>query len=199
MYAQVNTLDLSPAGTLLATGTKEGTLTVWDLASPVPLNQLTCHSGKIHQVAFSPGECVYVWTDVCGLSGGGHFIKLCVCSDSRHILSVGEDSCLAVTDVQTGMLIATVHAELEQRWAEHSIYCTVIHVKELLWQLPVLSMLKISVLLLGASAGMETRCCLEGCQEISACGTCLAVKSPIRYLLLTQVNTHRRVEKPEIS
>lgn len=47
--------------------------------------------------------------------GGGHFIKLCVCSDSRHILSVGEDSCLAVTDVQTGMLIATVHAELEQR------------------------------------------------------------------------------------
>lgn len=58
MVAQVNTLDLSPAGTLLATGTKEGTLTVWDLASPLPLNQLTCHSGKIHQVAFSPGECV---------------------------------------------------------------------------------------------------------------------------------------------
>uniref|UniRef100_A0A9J8CXI3 Neutral sphingomyelinase (N-SMase) activation associated factor n=1 Tax=Cyprinus carpio carpio TaxID=630221 RepID=A0A9J8CXI3_CYPCA len=85
----VNTLDLSPAGTLLATGTKEGTLTLWDIANPLPLNQLTCHSGKIHQVAFSP--------------------------DSRHILSVGEDSCLAVTDVQTGMLIATVHAELEQR------------------------------------------------------------------------------------
>lgn len=87
--AGVNTLDLSPAGTLLATGTKEGTLTVWDLASPLPLNQLTCHSGKIHQVAFSP--------------------------DSRHILSVGEDSCLMVTDVQTGMLIATVPAEQEQR------------------------------------------------------------------------------------
>uniref|UniRef100_A0A8C1LXX7 Neutral sphingomyelinase (N-SMase) activation associated factor n=1 Tax=Cyprinus carpio TaxID=7962 RepID=A0A8C1LXX7_CYPCA len=83
--AGVNTLDLSPAGTLLATGTKEGTLTLWDIASPLPLNQLTCHSGKIHQVAFSP--------------------------DSRHILSVGEDSCLVVTDVQTGMLIATVHAE----------------------------------------------------------------------------------------
>lgn len=77
----------------------------------------------------------------------------------------------------------------------HSTYCTMIHVKELSCQhaeLPVLSMLKISVLLLGASAGMETQCCLEGCQEISACGTCLAVKSPIRYLLLTQVNTHRK-------
>ncbi|CAM4532733.1 unnamed protein product [Leuciscus chuanchicus] len=87
--AGVNSLDLSPAGTLMATGTKEGTLTVWDVTSPVPLNQLTCHTGRIHQLAFSP--------------------------DSRHILSVGEDSCLAVTDVQTGMLIATVHAEQEQR------------------------------------------------------------------------------------
>uniref|UniRef100_A0A673G4T2 Neutral sphingomyelinase (N-SMase) activation associated factor n=1 Tax=Sinocyclocheilus rhinocerous TaxID=307959 RepID=A0A673G4T2_9TELE len=85
--AGVNTLDLSPAGTLLATGTKEGTLTLWDIANPLPLNQLTCHSGKIHQVAFSP--------------------------DSRHVLSVGEDSCLVVTDVQTGMLLATVHAEQE--------------------------------------------------------------------------------------
>uniref|UniRef100_A0A671K9I4 Neutral sphingomyelinase (N-SMase) activation associated factor n=1 Tax=Sinocyclocheilus anshuiensis TaxID=1608454 RepID=A0A671K9I4_9TELE len=87
--AGVNTLDLSPAGTLLATGTKEGTLTLWDIANPLPLNQLTCHSGKIHKVAFSP--------------------------DSRHVLSVGEDSCLVVTDVQTGMLLATVHAEQEQR------------------------------------------------------------------------------------
>ncbi|KAI7814560.1 protein FAN isoform X1 [Triplophysa rosa] len=87
--AGVNTLDLSPAGTLLATGTREGILTVWDVSSPLPLHQLTCHSGNIHQVAFSP--------------------------DSRHILSVGEDSCLAVTDVQTGMLISTVQAEEEQR------------------------------------------------------------------------------------
>lgn len=56
LYTQVNTLDLSPAGTLLATGTKEGILTVWDVSSPLPLHQLTCHSGNIHQVAFSPGE-----------------------------------------------------------------------------------------------------------------------------------------------
>ncbi|KAA0723860.1 Protein FAN [Triplophysa tibetana] len=87
--AGVNTLDLSLAGTLLATGTREGILTVWDVSSPLPLHQLACHSGNIHQVAFSP--------------------------DSRHILSVGEDSCLAVTDVQTGMLISSIQAEEEQR------------------------------------------------------------------------------------
>lgn len=56
LYTQVNALELSPAGTLLATGTKEGILTVWDVSSPLPLHQLTCHSGNIHQVAFSPGE-----------------------------------------------------------------------------------------------------------------------------------------------
>lgn len=56
LHAQVNTLDLSPAGTLLATGTREGVLTLWDVSSPLPLHQLTCHSGNIHQVAFSPGE-----------------------------------------------------------------------------------------------------------------------------------------------
>uniref|UniRef100_A0AAR2JE28 Neutral sphingomyelinase (N-SMase) activation associated factor n=1 Tax=Pygocentrus nattereri TaxID=42514 RepID=A0AAR2JE28_PYGNA len=85
----VNTIALSPAGTLLASGTKEGSLSVWDIASCSLLHQIACHSGKIHQVAFSP--------------------------DSRNILSVGEDSCLKVTDVQTGMLLSTVPAEDEQR------------------------------------------------------------------------------------
>ncbi|XP_030635744.1 protein FAN isoform X2 [Chanos chanos] len=87
--AGVNTIALSPAGTLLASGTKEGTLSVWDITSSSLLHQLNCHSGKIHQMAFSP--------------------------DSRHILSVGEDCCLKVTDVQTGMLISTVSADEEQR------------------------------------------------------------------------------------
>lgn len=87
--AGVNTIALSPAGTLLASGTKEGTLSVWDLASFSLLHQLTCHSGKIHQVAFSP--------------------------DSRNILSVAEDLYLKVTDVQTGTVLSTVFAEEEQR------------------------------------------------------------------------------------
>ncbi|KAG5268463.1 hypothetical protein AALO_G00212870 [Alosa alosa] len=87
--AGVNCIAVSPAGTLLASGTKDGILSIWDIGSLSPLHQLNCHSGKIHQMAFSP--------------------------DSRHILSVGEDSSLKVTDVQTGMLISTVPAEEEQR------------------------------------------------------------------------------------
>uniref|UniRef100_A0A8C7DG45 Neutral sphingomyelinase activation associated factor n=1 Tax=Oncorhynchus kisutch TaxID=8019 RepID=A0A8C7DG45_ONCKI len=87
--AGVNTINLNPAGTLLVSGTKDGTVTIWDTSSSVQLHQVHCHSGKIHDVAFSP--------------------------DSRHILSVGEDSCLKVIDVQTGMMISSVQADEEQR------------------------------------------------------------------------------------
>uniref|UniRef100_A0A6Q2WWP1 Neutral sphingomyelinase (N-SMase) activation associated factor n=1 Tax=Esox lucius TaxID=8010 RepID=A0A6Q2WWP1_ESOLU len=87
--AGVNTISLNPAGTLLVSGTKDGTASIWDTSSLAQLHQVHCHSGKIHDVAFSP--------------------------DSRHILSVGEDSCLKVIDVQTGMMISSVQADEEQR------------------------------------------------------------------------------------
>ncbi|XP_014036456.1 protein FAN [Salmo salar] len=87
--AGVNTINLNPAGTLLVSGTKDGTATIWDTSSSVQLHQVHCHSGKIHDMAFSP--------------------------DSRHVLSVGEDSCLKVIDVQTGMMISSVQADEEQR------------------------------------------------------------------------------------
>uniref|UniRef100_A0AAY4E125 Neutral sphingomyelinase (N-SMase) activation associated factor n=1 Tax=Denticeps clupeoides TaxID=299321 RepID=A0AAY4E125_9TELE len=87
--AGVNTIALNPAGTLLASGTKEGTLSLWDIPSFTLLHQMPCHAAKIHHMAFSP--------------------------DSRHILSVGEDVTMRVTDVQTGMLISTIPTEEEQR------------------------------------------------------------------------------------
>ncbi|XP_074549891.1 protein FAN isoform X2 [Halichoeres trimaculatus] len=87
--AGVNSISLSSAGTLLVSGCKDGTITIWDTSSYSPLQQVHCHSGTIHQVAFSP--------------------------DSRHVLSVGEDCCMKVTDVQTGMVMSSVKAEEEQR------------------------------------------------------------------------------------
>ncbi|KAM6282415.1 protein FAN isoform 3-T3 [Porphyrio hochstetteri] len=85
----VNTIDLNAANTLLASGTKEGTITVWDISTATVLHQLPCHSGTVFDVAFSP--------------------------DSRHLLSAGEDCCFKVIDVQTGMLISSVTAEEPQR------------------------------------------------------------------------------------
>ncbi|KAM4533381.1 protein FAN [Odontesthes bonariensis] len=87
--AGVNTVGLNPAGTLLVSGCKDGSVTIWDTSSYGILQQVHCHCGAIHHLSFSP--------------------------DSRHILSLGADSCMKVTDVQTGMVISSVKAEEEQR------------------------------------------------------------------------------------
>ncbi|XP_075870966.1 protein FAN isoform X3 [Nelusetta ayraudi] len=85
----VNTIALNPAGTLLVSGCKDGTATIWDTSGYATLQQVQCHSGTVHHMAFSP--------------------------DSRHVLSVGADLCMKVIDVQTGMVMSSVKAEEEQR------------------------------------------------------------------------------------
>ncbi|XP_072306632.1 protein FAN [Eucyclogobius newberryi] len=98
--AGVNSINLSAAGTLLVSGCKDGTVSIWDTQSHEALQQVPCHSGTIHLTAFSP--------------------------DSRHILSVGEDCCMKVIDVQTGMVMSSVKADEEQRcfcWDGSSALC----------------------------------------------------------------------------
>lgn len=85
----VNTIDLTASNSILASGTKEGTISVWDVTTATVLHQLPCHSGTVFDAAFSP--------------------------DGRHLLSAGEDCCFKVIDVQTGMLISSVTAGEPQR------------------------------------------------------------------------------------
>uniref|UniRef100_A0A665X3Z6 Neutral sphingomyelinase (N-SMase) activation associated factor n=1 Tax=Echeneis naucrates TaxID=173247 RepID=A0A665X3Z6_ECHNA len=108
----VNTIGLSPAGTLLVSGCKDGTVTIWDTSSYEMLQQVHCHTGTIHHTAFSP--------------------------DSRHVLSVGADSCMMVIDVQTGMVISSVKTEEEQRcfcWDGNQVLCGGQFGDLLLWNL----------------------------------------------------------------
>ncbi|OWK04214.1 hypothetical protein Celaphus_00016273 [Cervus elaphus hippelaphus] len=94
----VDTISLNTAGTLLASGTKEGTVNIWDLTTATLLHQIPCHEGTVGDTAFSP--------------------------DSRHILSTGADSHLNVIDVQTGMLISSLTADEPQRcflWDGNSV------------------------------------------------------------------------------
>ncbi|KAM3860682.1 protein FAN [Diretmus argenteus] len=110
--AGVNTIGLNPAGTLLVSGCKDGTVTIWDTGNYGVLQQVRCHTGTIHHVAFS--------------------------SDSRHVLSAGADSCLKVIDVQTGMVISSVKAEEEQRcfcWDGNTALCGGQSGDLLLWDL----------------------------------------------------------------
>uniref|UniRef100_A0A3B4GXQ4 Neutral sphingomyelinase activation associated factor n=1 Tax=Pundamilia nyererei TaxID=303518 RepID=A0A3B4GXQ4_9CICH len=107
---QVNTVSLNPAGTLLVSGCKDGAVTIWDHSSQRTLQQIHCHSGTIHQTDFSP---------------------------SRHVLSVGADSCMKVIDVQTGMVISSVKAEEEQCfcWDGNWVLCGGQSGDLLLWDL----------------------------------------------------------------
>ncbi|XP_065759071.1 protein FAN [Muntiacus reevesi] len=94
----VDTISLNTAGTLLASGTKEGTVNIWDLTTATLLHQIPCHEGTVGDTAFSP--------------------------DSRHVLSTGADSHLNVIDVQTGMLISSLSADEPQRcflWDGNSV------------------------------------------------------------------------------
>ncbi|KAJ7338856.1 hypothetical protein JRQ81_012758 [Phrynocephalus forsythii] len=85
----VNTINLNGAYTLLASGTKEGTISIWDVATASVLRQLACHSGTVSDAAFSP--------------------------DSRHLLSTGDDGYFKVTDVQTGTILSSVTTGQPQR------------------------------------------------------------------------------------
>lgn len=55
LTSQVNTIDLNAANTILASGTKEGTISVWDVTTATMLHQLPRHSGTVFHAAFSPG------------------------------------------------------------------------------------------------------------------------------------------------
>uniref|UniRef100_A0A8C6YD95 Neutral sphingomyelinase activation associated factor n=1 Tax=Naja naja TaxID=35670 RepID=A0A8C6YD95_NAJNA len=94
----VTTITLNPAYTLLASGTKDGTISIWDVTAASILHRLPCHSATVLDVAFSP--------------------------DGRHLLSTGEDAYFKVTDVQTGMIISSVALEQTQRcfkWDGHIV------------------------------------------------------------------------------
>uniref|UniRef100_A0A8C8S872 Neutral sphingomyelinase activation associated factor n=1 Tax=Pelusios castaneus TaxID=367368 RepID=A0A8C8S872_9SAUR len=91
----VNTINLNAANAMLVSGTKEGTISIWDISTATVLHQLACHSGTVYDAAFSP--------------------------DSRHLLSSGEDGCFKVIDVQTGMLISSMVSEQCFKWDGHTV------------------------------------------------------------------------------
>lgn len=42
-------------------GTKEGTISVWDVTTATALHQLSCHSGTVFDAAFSPGTLIPIF------------------------------------------------------------------------------------------------------------------------------------------
>lgn len=122
---QVNAIGLNPSGTLLVSGCKDGAVTIWDTDAYRTLQQVDCHAATVHRVSFSPGwlrcsygkdsfntllKCTCKKTATGDESSSGFFYL-----DSRHVLSIGADSFMKVTDVQTGMVISSVKSDEELR------------------------------------------------------------------------------------
>lgn len=63
---QVDTISLNAAGTMLVSGTREGTVSIWDLTTATILHQIPCHSGTIRDAAFSPGSFILFNTEDTG-------------------------------------------------------------------------------------------------------------------------------------
>lgn len=64
VFVKVNTVGLNAAGTLLVSGCKDGSVTIWDSDSYAALQQVHCHSGTVHHVAFSPGTAARTFSAV---------------------------------------------------------------------------------------------------------------------------------------
>uniref|UniRef100_UPI00358EA155 protein FAN isoform X2 n=1 Tax=Myxine glutinosa TaxID=7769 RepID=UPI00358EA155 len=85
----VTAVHMSPTCAALASGTKEGLLTIWDVETQEALRALQAHTGTVRDTAFSP--------------------------DGRHLLSCGDDGFLKVVDVRTATMTASCHACTPQR------------------------------------------------------------------------------------
>ncbi|XP_033626549.1 protein FAN-like [Asterias rubens] len=95
----VSCLDVSSDNSLVLSGTRDGTVYVWELATQSILRYSMSHTGMVHDVKFSP--------------------------DGQKVLSVGEDHYMRVVDVGTGTEVFAKDTDQEEIrcvcWRENTV------------------------------------------------------------------------------
>ena len=130
--AQVNTIAVSPDGTLLAIGTADNKITLTKLATG-DARVLTGHTGEIYTLAFSPDgrllasggmdQTVKLWDPQTGLEtrtlarASGEVNSLAFSNDSRSLVSGNGDGSMIVWNAGSGALSAIlVSVPLNDDW-----------------------------------------------------------------------------------
>ena len=120
----INSVAFSPNGEVLATGSTDKTIKLWDVATGLELRTLTGHADFVNSVAFSPDgkivasgsrdKTVKLWNVSTGaelvtLKGHSDEVNTAVFSpDGKTVASAGGDKTIRVWDAPSGTLLRTL-------------------------------------------------------------------------------------------
>jgi len=124
VVSEIYDLALSPDGSLVAAGTQDGTVRLWNTQSGWALRSLSGHSGAVVGVAFTPdgstlvsagrdGE-IRIWNVASNQvqrvidGGGGPVNDAALSADGSVLATVGEDGLVRLFDVASGENIQSI-------------------------------------------------------------------------------------------
>ncbi|MFM6131974.1 MAG: tetratricopeptide repeat protein [Sphaerospermopsis kisseleviana] len=124
MFAAVNSVAISPDGKILASGSDDKTIKLWNIATGEEIQTLTGHSGSIRTISFSPDgkilasgssdKTIKLWDIATGeeiqtLTGHSDWIRTISFSpDGKTLASGSDDKTVKLWDIATGEEIQTL-------------------------------------------------------------------------------------------
>jgi WD40 repeat protein/uncharacterized caspase-like protein len=126
---KVTSVAYSPDGKILASGSLDKTIKLWDVASGQEILTISGHGNGVRSVAFSPDgktlasasddATIKLWDVLTGknlrtfLGHGGGVMSVAFSSDGRTLASGGEDNTIKLWDVDSGRVLRTIALKLQ--------------------------------------------------------------------------------------